>query len=237
MKQINSSAKELYQELSIRSVPLILTDPPYGTGNVQEIHGKSYSDDPQTAEQNIYELGEAAELLLAPDGVLAVFLDHRLVHKAHNILSGYLSPHGELIWHYMLGGTAKKWWSNKHDTILLFDRGGNGYFNHDAVREIPRLVARGEKYPIDKPKKQDSVIEYTMGPMSKERVGYPTQKPLDILKQVIEVHSRPGDLVVDPFMGSGSTLVAAKELGRNYAGADINPEARQLAEERLSVVK
>ena len=98
---------------------------------------------------------------------------------------------------------------------------------------VPRLASRGENYPLTKPKKQDSVIEYTMSPTSRERVGYPTQKPLDVLRQIVGVHSRRGDLVIDPFMGSGSTLIAAKELGREYAGADINPDARQIALERL----
>ena len=121
----------------------------------------------------------------------------------------------------------------RHDTILLFDRGGNGYFDHDSVPNVPRLASRGENYPLTKPKKQDSVIEYTMSPTSRERVGYPTQKPLDVLRQIVGVHSRRGDLVIDPFMGSGSTLIAAKELGREYAGADINPDARQIALERL----
>ena len=230
---IENSADELYAKLEPGSVNLILTDPPYGTGKAQTIHGKSYTDDPQTAEQNVVLLGQAAARLLAPDGVLAVFFDYRLVHKAHGILSDYLTPHGEIIWHYMLGGTAKKWWSNKHDTILLFDRGGNGYFDHDSDPNVPRLASRGENYPLTKPKKQDSVIEYTMSPTSRERVGYPTQKPLDVLRQIVGVHSRRGDLVIDPFMGSGSTLIAAKDMSCRYAGADINPDARQIALERL----
>ena len=67
-----------------------------------------------------------------------------------------------------------------------------------------------------------------------EKIGYPTQKPLSLLERVINASSEPGDLVFDPFAGSGTTLVAAKRLGRRYAGCDISTDAVATAEKRLS---
>ena len=67
----------------------------------------------------------------------------------------------------------------------------------------------------------------------RERTGYLTQKPLKLLERIISVSSNPGDLVVDPFAGSGTTLVAAKKLGRRCFGIDVNPDAIMIAEQRL----
>ena len=230
---IFASSDELYDYVPDESVQLILTDPPYGTGTTQTLQGKSYTDDVDTAKELIDVLGDFALRALTPTGVLAIFLDHRLVHWAHELLVHKgLTPHGELIWHAMLGGVKKSWWTTKHQTIILFDRNGKGYFDHSFVPEKKRLATRG-KYTADKLKKWDSVIDCTLSPTDPERVGYPSQKPLAILEPLVQVHTQKGDLVVDPFMGSGSTLVAATKLNREVYGADISEDARQITKERL----
>jgi site-specific DNA-methyltransferase (adenine-specific) len=72
-----------------------------------------------------------------------------------------------------------------------------------------------------------------LNPKAKERVGYPTQKPILLLERIIGLVTSPGDLVLDPFSGSGTTLVAAELLGRNSMGIDVAAEAVQLATQRL----
>jgi site-specific DNA-methyltransferase (adenine-specific) len=72
-----------------------------------------------------------------------------------------------------------------------------------------------------------------LNPKAKERVGYPTQKPLLLLERIIELASNPGDMVLDPFCGSGTTLVAAASLDRNYVGIDTSEKAIELAQTRL----
>ena len=69
--------------------------------------------------------------------------------------------------------------------------------------------------------------------MKHERVGYPTQKPLALLERIIKASSNPGDLVLDPFCGSGTTLVSAQKLERRYIGIDSNADAVRIAETRL----
>ena len=73
-----------------------------------------------------------------------------------------------------------------------------------------------------------------MSPTGKERTGYPTQKPVKILERIVRVHSEPGDLVVDPFAGSGTTGEAAARLGRDYLLVDENPDAVRVMRERLA---
>lgn len=72
-----------------------------------------------------------------------------------------------------------------------------------------------------------------LNPKAKERTGYPTQKPVELLERIIRISTDPGDCVLDPFCGSGTTLVAAKLLGRNYVGIDSNPSAVRLCGQRL----
>lgn len=75
-----------------------------------------------------------------------------------------------------------------------------------------------------------------MNPKAKERVGYPTQKPIILLEQIIKLVTDENDIVLDPFVGSGTTLVAAKLLNRKYIGIDISKEAVDLAEKRLEAL-
>ena len=72
-----------------------------------------------------------------------------------------------------------------------------------------------------------------MNPKAKERTGYPTQKPIELLERIIKISTDAGDVILDPFCGSGTTLVAAKLLGRKYIGIDINPSAIELCKKRL----
>src|SRR5207248_2426721 len=72
-----------------------------------------------------------------------------------------------------------------------------------------------------------------IAPTAAERTGYPTQKPLALLKRIIQLASNAGDVVLDPFCGSGTTLVAAQELGRCWIGIDANPQAIEIARRRL----
>ena len=73
-----------------------------------------------------------------------------------------------------------------------------------------------------------------VGRTSSERVDYATQKPIKLLDRIIQLYTNEGDLVADFFMGSGTTIVAAKELGRNYIGCDINPKSIEITNKRLN---
>ena len=180
--------------------------------------------------------------LLAPDGSLYLHLDYREVHYCKVLLDGIFGREcflNEIIWAYDYGGRPRRRWPAKHDNILLYVKDPDDYvFNLDAVKRIPYMApglvgpekaARG-KTPTD-------VWWHTIVPTnSEERTGYPTQKPLGILKRIVQASSNPGDLVLDFFAGSGTTGVAAHELGRRFILVDDNPEALQVMARRFDGV-
>ncbi|MFV0446026.1 MAG: DNA-methyltransferase [Planctomycetaceae bacterium] len=183
---------------------------------------------------------EAAHRVLAADGSLFLHLDYREVHYAKVLLDdlfGRESFINEIIWSYDYGARSKSRWSAKHDNILWYARDPENYvFNYDDIDRIPYLApklvgpekaARG-KTPTD-------VWWHTIvSPTGKEKTGYPTQKPLGIIERIIRVHSRPTDLVLDFFAGSGTTGEAAAKQNRDTLLVDNSPDARVVMQQRLA---
>ena len=152
----------------------------------------------------------------------------------------------EIIWHYTGGGRSKAYFSRKHDVIFWYSNGAKPRFNIDAVR-VPYketsgyakggIKAKSGKHYAPHPKGTpiDDVWDIPMvNPMAKERFGYPTQKPLTLLERIITASSDEGDVVLDPFCGSGTTLIAAEELKRNWLGIDVSPLAIDMTLKRLT---
>jgi site-specific DNA-methyltransferase (adenine-specific) len=181
-----------------------------------------------------------AHRILARNGTLYVHLDYREVHYVKVLLDsifGRDSFLNEIIWAYDHGGRPKNKWPAKHDTILVYVKDPGDYvFNHDEVDRIPYMApglvgpekaARG-KMPTDT---WWHTIVATNG---KEKTGYPTQKPLGILKRMVLASSNPGDLVLDFFAGSGTTGEACQQTGRRFVLIDENPEALQVMARRFA---
>ena len=174
---------------------------------------------------------EEAWRLLAETGTLYLHLDYREAHYAKVLLDALFGREcflNEIIWAYDYGGKAKNRWPAKHDTILVYVKNPkNYYFNSAAVdREpymAPGLVTK-EKAELGK-LPTDVWWHTIVSPTGKEKTGYPTQKPLGVLRRVIQASSTEGDLVIDFFGGSGTTGAAALELGRRFVLIDQNPEA------------
>lgn len=180
-----------------------------------------------------------AHRVLAPHGSMYVHLDYREVHYCKVLLDAIIGRQcflNEIIWAYDYGGRPKNKWPPKHDTILLYVKDPSNYvFNTDEIERIPYMApglvgpekaARG-KLPTD-------TWWHTIVPTnSAEKTGYPTQKPLGILRRIIQASSRPGAVVLDFFAGSGTTGVAALELGRRFILVDNNPEALEVMARRF----
>lgn len=181
-----------------------------------------------------------AHRLLKPTGSLFLHLDPREVHYAKVLLDeifGRESFRNEIIWAYDYGGKPRDRWPAKHDNILWYSRSPTRYtFHFDQIDRIPYMApglvgpekaARG-KIPTD-------VWWMTVVPTnSREKTGYPTQKPLKLLERIVRVHSSPGDLVFDFFAGSGTTGVAAANLGRRFLLVDSSPDAVAIMRNRLA---
>ena len=183
---------------------------------------------------------EEARRILTDDGSLFFHIDYRESHYCKIMLDeifGRRSFINEIIWAYDYGARSKRRWSAKHDNILWYAKNPESYvFNYESIDRIPYMApelvgpekaARG-KTPTD-------VWWHTIvSPNGKEKTGYATQKPLGILRRIVKVHSRPGDMLCDFFAGSGSFGAAARELGRNCILMDENPEALRVMERRFA---
>ncbi len=181
--------------------------------------------------------------VLKPEGSLYFHIDYREVHYCKVLLDrifGRASFLNEIIWAYDYGARTKKKWPAKHDNILWYAKNPEAYtFNYDAIERIPYMApglvgpekaARG-KLPTD-------TWWHTIVPTNgKEKTGYPTQKPLGILRRIILASSNPGDLVMDFFAGSGTTGAACLESGRQFILIDNNPQALATMAERFAGVE
>lgn len=177
--------------------------------------------------------------VLADDGSFFLHLDSREAHYAKVMLDqiyGRESFLNEIIWSYDFGGRSKRRWPAKHDTILWYAKDPANYtFNYDAIDRVP-YMAPGLVTPekAAKGKVPTDVWWQTIVPTNgKEKTGYPTQKPLAILRRIVRVHSKPGDLVADFFAGSGTTGEAAAALDRRFLLVDINRDAVEVMARRL----
>jgi site-specific DNA-methyltransferase (adenine-specific) len=185
--------------------------------------------------------------LLARDGTLWIHLDWHSSHYIRLVLDELMGEKNfvnEIIWCYKSGGSGKRHFSRKHDTILVYGK-APGYhidipseksynrgfrpYNFKGVREYSddlgwyTLVNMKDVWNVD-----------MVGRTSSERNGYATQKPLELMRRIIEAGSEEGDLVGDFFCGSGSFLEAAERSGRKWFGCDNEKLAVSLARKRLT---
>jgi site-specific DNA-methyltransferase (adenine-specific) len=182
---------------------------------------------------------EEAFRVLGNSGTLYLHLDYREAHYAKVLLDALFGPEcflNEIIWAYDYGGKSKSRWPAKHDTILVYVKDPkNYYFNSEEVDREP-YMAPGLVTPekIERGKLPTDVWWHTIvSPTGKEKTGYPTQKPVGILRRIIQASSKPGDVVLDFFAGSGTTGFVANELGRRFILVDQNPESIEVIKGRL----
>ena len=178
---------------------------------------------------------EETRRLLSPTGSLYLHCDPRVSHYLKVLLDamfGQENFRNEIVWHYQTGGASKSCFAKKHDILLFYSKTSRYRFYASAVP-----FARTEKALLRARHGRGARIECTnrtklpmdvwsdiaaLNPMSKERVGYPTQKPLALLTRIVRASSREGDVVLDPFCGCGTTLQAARDAGRRWIGIDAS---------------
>jgi site-specific DNA-methyltransferase (adenine-specific) len=178
--------------------------------------------------------------VMKPSGSLYFHVDYREAHYCKVLLDAIFDRDcflNEVIWAYDYGARTTKKWPPKHDNILMYVKDPDLYFfDADAVERIPYMApglvgpekaARG-KLPTD------TWWHTIVPPSGKERTGYPNQKPLGILRRIIQASSPPGGVVADFFAGSGTTGAASIEFGRRFLMVDSNPEAVQVMARRFT---
>lgn len=236
-------AEEVLQGYPDGSIDLIYTDPPFNTGKVRKGKVGSF---PDSLGKGYWPMMTSVlkqfHRLLKPTGSLYIHLDYREVHNFRHFLDEIFGPENfmnEIIWAYDYGARSKTRWPAKHDNILFYVKDHRkGYtFNYESMDRMPYMApSLVGKEKAEKGKTPTDVwwhtIVHTTGP---ERTGYPTQKPLFLAERIIKVSSNPGDVVLDPFCGSGTTGVAAVSLGRTCVLYDSNPQAVEVSKGRIKL--
>lgn len=209
--------------------------------------------------QFMYERLILLKELLAETGSIYVHLDYRMVHYIKVLMDeifGEGNLINEIVWNYKGGGGADKGFNKKHDTLLFYAKSADFFFNSDAVR-VPytptggtgKAAAAGKKYPKVshgqtwewEPNPLGKIPEDVweipfINPMSSERLEYATQKPEALLERIVKSTSDLKGLVLDCFMGSGTTCAVAQKLGRRWIGVDVNKGAIQVTSKRLQQI-
>jgi DNA modification methylase len=242
------------KSLPDKSVDLVFADPPFNIGYSYDICKDKWERDEYLSwiDQWLPELVR----ILKPNGSMWLMIgDGYVCDYKSKIDSQGLTLRNWIIWHYAQCKPTKKRFSHSHCHILYYVSNVDNYtFNLEEIR-IPsvgitylretRNNPRG-KVPNDvwylHPSESSDLFHPEhdvwfcprISGNSKERVDHPTQKPEALLERIIRVATNPGDLVVDPFAGSGTTLAVAKRLGRNYWGCELSPRYAKLILERLA---
>ncbi|MCY4575729.1 MAG: site-specific DNA-methyltransferase [Chloroflexi bacterium] len=169
--------------------------------------------------------------VLSKDGSIYVHCDPTSSHylkQLMDVVFGIGNFRNEIVWAYGLGGSSRRTFSRKHDVILFYTKSNRYMFNK------PQTPAKSQRLKGQMKGETDVWDIASLNNMAKERTGYPTQKPLALYERIIEASTNPDDLVLDPFCGSGTTLVAAQRLGRSWIGIDSNASAVETARGRLA---
>ncbi|MES2297540.1 MAG: site-specific DNA-methyltransferase [Pseudomonadota bacterium] len=227
------------------SIDLILTDPPYNLG-------KDYGNESDQQSEAAYlswteQWIDAALPKLKPNGSLYIFLTWRFSPEIFVMLKKRMTMMNEIIWDRRvpsMGGSVRSF-TSVHDTAGFFVKRKDYYFDLDAVR-IPydaetkkarsRSIFVGAKWLEVGYNPKDLWSVSRLHREHPERADHPTQKPLEIIERMVKASCPAGGVILDPFMGSGTTAVAAKRCGRQFVGFELNTQYCQIIAQRLAAL-
>jgi DNA modification methylase len=224
-------AIEVMRKLPSLSVDLVIADPPYNLG-------KDYGNNRDVKAWHEYEqftnqwLTEAIRLM-KPTASIYIFMGVRFISNLFKLLEDEfkLNFNGWITWHYTQGMGRKRGFSPRHEDILYFTKTDDYTFNLDSVRVPQKYFRKRNNMNGANPGDvwQFSHVHYC----SAEREKHPTQKPEALIERMIKASSNENDLVLDPFVGSGTTCRVANLLNRGWIGIDLNPDYIQMSKRRI----
>lgn len=245
----NDSLEDFVKVLPEKSVDLLILDPPYNLskdfGDIK-FHG---TDD--EAYENYLESWFPLLLPLLKD-TASVYLcgDWKCSNSLYKMCKKYLKVQNRITWQREKGRGAAHNWKNCTEDIWFATVSDDFYFDVDAVKQKRRVIApyKENGKPKDWEESEEGKFRLTCPSnfwddisvpfwSMPENTDHPTQKPEKLIAKLILASSKPGDLVLDPFMGSGTTAVVAKKLGRRFTGCEINSEYCMWAMKRLEMAE
>jgi len=245
-KIFNEDILKGIEKVPANSIDLVVTDPPYCLG-------KDYGNDSDKLKPKQYlewskNWIDAVIPKIKNTGSFYIFLTWQHSPEIFSYMKRKLIMINEIIWDRKvpsMGGSTRKF-SSVHDNIGFFVKSKDYYFNIDAIR-IPydeetkkartRSIFVGEKWLEIGYNPKDLWSVSRIHAEDPERENHPTQKPLEIVERIIKASCPEQGIVLDPFMGSGTTAVACVKLKRNYIGFEINPKYCGMIEERIKKIK
>lgn len=239
---LNEDALDGISKIPDCSIDLIVADPPYCLG--KDYGNDSDKLDPEKYLEWSFRWIDAVIPKLKPTGSFYIFLTWRFSPEIFSYMKKKLTMLNEIIWDRkvpsMGGGTRR--FSSVHDTIGFFAKSKDYYFDLDSVR-IPydeetkkarsRSIFIGRKWLENGCNPKDVWSISRLHAIHSERENHPTQKPLGIIERMIKASCPLNGIVLDPFMGSGTTAMAAQILNRNFIGFEINPDYCKIIDQRL----
>ncbi len=254
MDKIYNHSSEFMPELPDKCVSLMVTSPPYNidirygnewkNGRVTKSKGKKYADRLEEEEYRkmLFNVFNETKRVLKDDGQLWLNIKNRCVDG--NIIPPFwvmdyfndMFLKNIIIWNFDWGGSTNKRFSSRYEYVFFFTKDDKKYtFNLDDVK-IPALNYRPDRYKNQLKNPTDVWKISLVSGNSLERTEHPAQYPEELIERIVKVGTNKGDLVLDPFMGSGTTAVVAKRLERQYVGYEIEKEFIDISEKRLADV-
>lgn len=239
----NIDCLEYLKTIEDNSVDMILTDPPYSIGFDG---GKGWDSQWKTEQEYLDwcdEWSRECVRVLKPGRMMIVWgtLKTDTFIKYKLMLSGYEGMHSqnEIVWSYNWGGRVKNNFARKHEYAWCYSKCKEFLFN-DAEIRVPRKLKKNIRTGKDYEQGTipTCIWEKNNHTTSKDYCGWhPTTKNIEILERMIGAYTNPGDFVLDIFMGSGSTAIAAERCGRNYIGCERDEEYYTKSLERIEKMK
>ncbi|MEL6128948.1 MAG: site-specific DNA-methyltransferase [Cyanobacteria bacterium J06628_4] len=229
-------------------VDLLIVDPPY---NRSKVFNQSTFNrrSPAAYAQWLESWMSQIVRLLKPDASAYICCDWQSSPAVYSVFAKYFTVRNRITWEREKGRGAKRNWKNSSEDVWFGTRSENYWFDVDAVKLKRRVLApyrdrNGQpkdwqtndqgKFRITHPSNLWTDISIPFWSMP-ENTDHPTQKPEKLLAKIILASSQPGDLIFDPFLGSGTTSVVAKKLNRRYVGIEMDEEYACIAEKRLDL--
>lgn len=250
---------DILKTLKDESIDLIYIDPPFFSNkNYEVVFGDEAEirsfEDRWEGGINVYvewmkERVKELHRVLKPTGSFYLHCDWHASHHLRVMLDeifGKDNFQNEIIWAYRTGGATQRRWSRKHDNIYFYTKTDNYTFNPQKEKSYMGADYNTGNKKVVLYDDNDGLGKYTivnakdwweismMATSSKERLGYPTQKPEPLLEKIIKASSNEEDVILDAFCGCGTSLAVAQKLNRHWIGIDISPTAIKLVEKRLN---
>lgn len=252
----HADSLQILTNLPDTSIDLVYIDPPFGTQKTQKLEQKrngkiiskiEYCDTHEDYLAFLEPYLCQIRRVLNQHGTMYLHLDVHWSHYAKVVCDRVFGRENflnDIVWSYNFGGRGKNRFPQKHDNILVYAREfGKHTFNWDKIDRIPysapemqyvgRTKEDAEKRIAAGQVPTDVWSMSIVGTASRERTAYPTQKPVKLVKRCIVASSNEGDIVLDAFAGSGTTVAAAIESNRKFIACDVSQEAISVMKRRF----